>query len=192
MQPQTIARRDDSVLVVVDEQQRLAAAMARRVPVVAATVRVVRAAALLGIPMVVTRQYPKGLGDLEPELVEAIVAAQAAGAQVFRVDKLSFDCFGEPTFREAVAASGRRQLVLAGMETHICVTQTALAALRGGFDVHVAADACCSREHDHHELAVARMRAAGAVVSVSESVMYEWAGEAGTDEFRELLGIVKE
>jgi nicotinamidase-related amidase len=77
------------------------------------------------------------------------------------------------------------------METHICVAQTTLAALRAGFDVHVAADACCSRRSRDNDLALERMSTAGAVASVSESVMYEWAGRAGTDEFRALLGIVK-
>ena len=188
----TIARREDSVLIVIDEQERLAAVMGQGVAVVDATVRLVRAVALLGVPMIVTRQYPKGLGDLEPRLAQAIDAAEAAGSGVLRVDKTAFDCFGEPEFVSALASTGGRQLIVAGMETHICVAQTTLAALRAGFDVHVAADACCSRDSRNNDLALGRMRAAGAVASVSESVMYEWTERAGTDEFRALLGIVKE
>jgi len=186
------ACRDEAVLVVVDEQERLASAMRHREPVVAATLRLVRVAQLVGLPIVVTRQYPKGLGDLEPALLGAIQTAEAAGSRVSRVDKLAFDCFGEPVFAETIAATQRKQLIIAGMETHICITQTALSAVRAGLDVHVAADACCSRDDVHHALALDRIRAAGVVVTTCESVMYELVGLAGTDEFRALLGIVKE
>ena len=192
MPADTIARRDDAVLVVVDEQERLAVAMERRESVLANTLRLVRTAALVGVPVVVTRQYPKGLGDIESRLADELATAQGVGAQVTFVDKVAFDCFGESAFAEMVQRSDRRQLLLAGMETHICVAQTALSALREGFDVHVVADACCSREAGSHELALARVRGAGAVVTVAESVMYELVGEAGTDEFRSLLAIVKE
>ncbi|HEY5539912.1 MAG TPA: isochorismatase family protein, partial [Coriobacteriia bacterium] len=171
---------------------RLAAAMQRRGPVVAATLRLVRTAVLLGVPIVVTRQYPKGLGDIEPGLASQLALAQGDGAPITFVDKVAFDCFGETAFAETVSRSDRRQLVLAGMETHICVAQTALSALSEGFDVHVVADACCSREASNHALALERLRAAGAVVTVAESVMYELVGEAGTDEFRALLAVVKE
>jgi nicotinamidase-related amidase len=191
MPANTIASRDDAVLVVVDEQERLASAMQHREPVLTATVALIRTAVLVGVPLVVTRQYPKGLGDLEPALADALSAAESVNAQIGRADKRTFDCFAEQEFASAFAATGRTQLVLVGMETHICITQTALSAMRAGFDVHVVADACCSRNDANHALALDRLRAAGANVTVSESVMYEFVGEAGTDEFRALLGIVK-
>jgi nicotinamidase-related amidase len=187
----TIASQDDAVLVVIDEQERLAVAMPRRESVLAATVALLRTATLLGVPVVVTRQYPKGLGDLEPALTDALAVAEAANADVGRADKCTFDCFAEPEFSSAFGATGRKQIVLVGMETHICITQTALSAMRAGFDVHVVADACCSRDDANHALALDRLRAEGATVTVAESVMYEFVGEAGTDEFRALLGIVK-
>jgi len=152
----------------------------------------VRTAVLVGVPIVVTRQYPKGLGDIERALAETLGTAEAVNARVTYVDKLAFDCFREPQFAGAITVTARKQLILAGMETHICITQTALSALRGGFDVHVAADACCSRDDAHHMLALQRLRKAGAVITASESAMYEFVGEAGTDEFRALLGIVKD
>lgn len=187
----TIACRDDSVLVVIDVQERLAAAMERRDAVLSAITCLVRTAALTGVPIVVTRQYPKGLGDTEPALIAALDAARTAGATVLGADKLTFDCFGERAFTEALTSLGRRQLIITGMETHVCVAQTALSALREGRDVHVVADACCSRDSANHETALARIRSAGGVVTVAESVMYELVGEAGTDEFRALLAIVK-
>lgn len=185
------ASRDDAVLVIVDIQERLAAAMDRRDAVMEAVGRLIRTAALTGVPIIVTRQYPKGLGDVEPAVRSAVEAVSGTVPTVW-ADKLSFDCFGEPTYAEAVAALGRRQLVIAGMETHICVTQTGLSARRAGLDVHVVADACCSRQNEAHALALERMRAAGATVTCAESVLYELVGVAGSDEFRELLRIVKE
>jgi nicotinamidase-related amidase len=188
----SVCRREDALLVVVDIQERLAAVMDRRDEVVSSVVRLIRAAALLGVPIVVTRQYPKGLGDTDPKVAEALSAVEAAGHRVVRADKVAFDCFSDPGFAALVEASGRTQLVLAGMETHICIAQTALHAVRDGIEVQVAADACCSREADAHLVAIGRMRAAGAIVTVTESILYELVGAAGTDEFRNLLRIVKE
>jgi len=187
-----VSCREDAVLVVVDVQQRLAAVMDRRDAVTAAAVRLVKTAALVGVPIVVTRQYPDGLGDTDPTIVQALASVEAAGHEVFRADKFAFDCFADPAFSQIVSATGRSQLIIAGMETHICIAQTALHGLRLGMEVQVAADACCSRDTDAHSLALDRMRAAGAVVSHTESVMYELVGAAGTDEFRSLLRIVKE
>ena len=185
------ADRHSCALVVIDIQQRLAAVMDRRDQVVAQTILLVRTAEILGMPVVATRQHPRGLGDLEPAIGEALEFAAHSGSAVASVDKLAFDCFSEETFCDAIAATGARQLVLAGMETHICVAQTALAGLREGFDVHVVADACCSRCAENHEVTLARLATAGAVITTSESVAYELVGRAGTDTFKELLVAVK-
>ena len=187
----TMARREDAVLIVVDEQERLASLMDRRASVASATGKLVRTAGLVGVPIVVTRQYPKGLGESEAGLVRTLADVEEAGSTVTHIDKLAFDCFREPRFTRAVTALGREQLVIVGMETHSCITQTALSALDAGFDVHVVADACCSRDQATHDVALDRLRAAGATVTTSESVMYELVGEAGTDEFKALLAIVK-
>ncbi len=108
-----------------------------------------------------------------------------------RLDKTSFCACGEPGFLEALEATGRRQVVLTGMETHICVTQTALDLVGRSYRVQVPADACCSRSSHDHEVSLARLRQAGVVVTLAESVMYEAVGVAATDEFRSLLEIVK-
>jgi nicotinamidase-related amidase len=190
--PASRADRDKAVLVLIDVQERLAAVMERREQVVSRSVLLAKAAAIVGVPVVVTRQYPEGLGDLDARLAAAVAeAAASSAAATASVDKLSFDCFCDPGFCDAVAATGRSQLVIAGMESHICVAQTALAGLAEGFDVHVAADACCSRLAECHEIAVARLGNAGAVVTTAESVSYELVGRAGTDEFRALLAAVK-
>lgn len=186
-----VADRDDLVLLVIDIQDRLAAAMDRREEVVRAAARLVKLAGIVGAPVVVTRQYPQGLGDTAAEL-GAVIADAAAGPGVTVVDKTAFCACGEPAFLEAMEATGRRQVAIAGMETHICVTQTALALACAGWRVHVVEDACCSRADRDHDSALARLRHAGVTVTTSESLMYEAVGRAGTDEFKRLLAVVKE
>jgi len=186
-----VLHRDTTALVVIDIQDRLAAAMAHRERVIASTALLLSVAAIVGLPVVVTRQYPKGLGDHADEVSVALQQAADAGVAISRVDKVSFDCFAEPGFAEAIRGLGREQLLLAGMETHICVCQTALAGVRADYQMHVAADACCSREDDNHASALLRLGNAGAVVTTSESAAYELVGAAGTPDFKALLAAVK-
>jgi nicotinamidase-related amidase len=184
-----LVHRASLVLVVVDVQEKLAAAMRRRDEVVATIVRMVRFAELVGAPIVVTRQYPGGLGDTVPEIAAALEDA-AKTVKVSVVDKMSFCACDEPAFLEALYETSRSQAVIVGMETHICVTQTALTLAKKTYPVQVAADACCSRSDADHGVALDRLRSADVVVTTSESVMYEAVSRAGTDEFKRLLAIV--
>lgn len=187
----TLAARQHAVLVLVDLQERLAAVMPERERVLAAAVRLARTFALVGAPIIITRQYPQGLGPTEPTLEEAALALAEGGSTVLGVDKTAFCCCREPAFLDALNATVRSQVVLAGMETHICIAQTALDLAGRGMQVQVVADACCSRDRTMHEVALDRLRAADVVVTTSESVMYELVGLAATDEFKSLLRIVK-
>ncbi|MGB4592427.1 MAG: isochorismatase family protein [Coriobacteriia bacterium] len=179
-----VIRRDDVALLVVDVQERLAAVMPRRAEVVAATSLLMRTAELLGIPIIATRQNPGGLGPIVPEIAGLVTS--------IAVDKLSFDCMAEDTFVSALQGTGRRQVVLVGMEAHICVAQTALALLAAGYSVHVVADAVCSRRDTDRDVALARLRHAGVEVTTAEAVAFEAVGEAGTGEFRAALALVKD
>lgn len=190
----SVLDRRTTALVLIDIQDRLAAAMPARDAVVSRTGFLVQVARIVGVPVVVTRQYPKGLGDTDGAIAAALALQEAdrdGGHPDTIVDKMTFDCFCEPSFVSAVSETGARQLLVAGMETHICVTQTALAALREGLDVHVCADACASRDEEMHRLALARLAHAGAVVTCAESAAYELVGRAGTPEFKALLAAVK-
>lgn len=180
----SVLKRDGMVLVLIDMQDRLADVMPRRDAVVATSVLLVRAAAILDVPRIVTRQYPRGLGDTVPELAAILEDALS-------VDKVSFSCAADAGFAERLLSTGRTQVVLAGMETHICVTQTALALAASGHEVHVVADATCSRRDADHAVALDRLRAEGVVVTTAESVIYEALGAAGTDEFKAVLEAVK-
>jgi nicotinamidase-related amidase len=139
----------------------------------------------------VTRQNPRGLGDTVAELTGAAEDARAAGSAVATVDKMYFDCTAEPAFTSTLADIDRTHVLLVGMETHICVTQTALSLVAMGLTPHVAADACCSRRDGDHEVALARLRQHGVDVLSGESAIYEAVGVAGTDEFRAVLELVK-
>lgn len=180
----SVLRRGSMALVLIDMQDRLADVMPHRDTVVATSVLLARAARAMGVPMLVTRQYPNGLGDTVAELREVV-------ADVVPVDKVAFSCSADEGFRSRLAALGKSQIVLAGMETHICITQTALGLLAAGHEVHVVADATCSRRDGDHAVALDRLRSAGVVVTAAESVIYEALGAAGTEEFKVVLAAVK-
>ena len=176
--------RDEAVVLLIDLQPALADVMPRREPVLRAACLLARTCAEMGVPVLVTRQYPKGLGD-------TVEVVRAATAGVEPVDKVAFSCLAEPAFRARLEALGRKTVLLAGMETHICVAQTALALLAEGYTVQVAADAVCSRRETDHAIALDRLRAAGAAVTTVEAAIYEALGCAGTPEFRAVLELVK-
>lgn len=182
--------RSRTALVVIDPQARLLAAIPDSERVVARTRLLVRVAAIVGMPIVFTRQNPSGLGDFDERLVEALDAASSV-VTVEGADKMAFDCFSDGAFVDALGRTGADTLLVTGVETHICVCQTSLSALSHEYVVHVAADACATRDPAMHDLAVLRLAHAGAVVSTSESAAYELVGQAGTDEFRALLAAVK-
>jgi nicotinamidase-related amidase len=179
-----LIRRDDSVLFVVDEQARLAPAMFSRDQAVANTAILIRAATRLGVPVLASEQYPKGLGPTVPE----IAALLPAGAMM---EKMRFSCACDPGILARVAELGRRQVVVAGMEAHVCVLQTALGLKERGYEVHVVADATSSRRPESHALAMERLRLAGIPVVNTEMVVFEWLEQAGTVEFRELVALIK-
>jgi nicotinamidase-related amidase len=186
-----VVDREKFAVVVIDIQDKLAAVMKRRAETETAAALLIRAAGVFGAPVIVTRQYPKGLGDTEPAIAQALDEAWADGSKMTVVDKVAFCCSAEPAFASALAAEDRPQIVLAGMETHICVAQTALALAGQGREVFVCADACCSRRDLDNDVALARLRAAGVVVTTVESVVYEALGESGTDEFKRVLGLIR-
>ena len=179
-----IADRVDAVLIVIDVQDRLAAAMRHRNEVVATVAMLVRSARLLGIPILVTRQYPEGLGDIVAEVHEAL-------GEYTPIDKTSFCCRADAAFSDELADTWRGQAILVGMEAHVCIAQTALALLEDGYRVQVVTDAVCSRRDSDRDVALERLRYAGAAVTTSEAVLYEVLGSSHAEEFKAILEIVK-
>jgi nicotinamidase-related amidase len=182
-----LARGADSVLVIIDLQERLAAAMepAALAGVVRNVRILLRAAAALGVPVLATEQYPKGLGPTAPEVAEMLPGGTG------RIEKTCFSCSGAEAFSEALHASGRAQAILAGMEAHVCVLQSALELRGAGREVFVVEDACCSRRRENHANAMARMRAAGVVVTNTESVAFEWLRDARHPQFKAISALLR-
>ena len=178
--------RESCALVVVDYQEKLARTLDDEVR--ADTVRgvqiLMRAADRLGIPVLITEQYPAGLGATLPELAE--LAPEAP-----RFEKVAFDCCGADGFVDRLGELGADHIVLVGMETHICVLQTALSLAQAGRRVWVARDAVCSRQRANWEAGLALMERAGAVVAPVETLLFMWLGRSGTPEFKELSALIK-
>ena len=170
----------DTALVVVDMQERLLPAIHENERVISNTRLLLRAASALELPVVMTTQYLKGLGP-----TQGSVAELAPGSAP--IDKLTFSCFGSPDFKQALGATGRRSLVLCGVEAHICVLQTGLDAMAAGYQVHLATDATGSRAPENAALGQRRLELAGAVLSSTEMAIYELLGASGTPAFKALL-----
>ncbi|MBS1160552.1 MAG: Isochorismatase hydrolase [Proteobacteria bacterium] len=179
-----LIRRHDSLLLVVDIQEKLAPAIDGSEWVIANSVRLLEAARQLGVPAFVSEQYVRGLG---PSL-ETIRAA-ALTARFF--EKTHFSCAAEPGVLEQLRAASRPQAILTGTEAHVCVLQTAFGLHDAGFEVFVVADAVASRHPDNRSAALERLRGGGIGIVTTEMVLFEWLHQAGTDEFRALLPLLK-
>ena len=178
-----LIRSGDSVLVVIDMQERLVPAMQAPARTIRNARTLLRAATTLGVPVLLTEQYPEGLGRTVPEI------ASVAPGEPLR--KMHFSCMEDPGFDAAFRALGRRQAVLAGMEAHICVVQTAASLLEHGIEVFVVSDASASRTLDSERACIDRLAAGGAGIVTTEMVVFEWLGRAGTPAFKELLPLIR-
>lgn len=184
--PGTLASLNDSILVVVDIQPSFLNAIHRKDTVLHRAKFLVEAATVLGVPIVATEQYPERMKGTEESLAELLAVARAP---VF--GKMSFSCSGCSSFVEELQRSGKEQVVLVGIETHICVNQTAHHLLGSGKTVFLAADAISARTEEMHSIAMRRMVHAGAIPTHTESLVYEWMNTAEHPRFRDVLSIVK-
>ncbi|MBI4798160.1 MAG: isochorismatase family protein [Desulfarculus sp.] len=173
--------REDCVLVVIDVQEKLMRVMSEKDKVAENVLKLVQFAKIIGLPVIFTEQ--EKLGTTLPGIL-----AEAPGAQP--VGKITFDCFANQEFCARLEALKRRTLLLCGVEAHICVAQTALGGLKD-YEVQVVSDAISSRSLHNWVIAVERMRACGAVITSTEMAMYELLRQAGTEEFKATLPLVK-
>lgn len=185
MQPTTLRiKRAQAGLVVVDIQERLLPAIFEKELVVQNAVCLIKGAGILGVPVFATEQYRKGLGATVPEIAAAIPGFAP-------LEKLAFSACGAPGFMAALAAKRISDVLLCGIEAHVCVSQTCLDLLEAGLRVFVAADAVSSRTPENHRLGLERMREAGAAIVSTEMALFELLERAGTEEFKRLLSLVK-
>jgi nicotinamidase-related amidase len=177
---------EQCVLVVIDIQEKLLPPIFQKEQLVRNAQLLIRTAGILKIPSLVSTQYAKGLGGTVPEVASLLAGAEA-------IDKTLFSCFGSDGFCSALKRlpGKRNTLLLCGMESHICVMQTALGALREGYLVHVASDAVSSRTEWNWKIGLERMRAAGAILSSTEMMVYELMRSSSSAAFKELLPHLK-
>ena len=182
-----VLEREHTALIVIDVQERLFPAMdsdhreevMRNLKVLAAT------AQRLQVPTLATEQYPKGLGHTLPEMK----AALPTGLEP--IEKVAFSCWGVEAFRSRLTASGARQVLLGGIEAHVCVLMSALDLLAAGYGVHIVADAVTSRTQANWRLAMDQLRQAGAVVTTTETALFQLLRQADSDDFRELARLIR-
>ena len=190
LDPHEIARRpldpEHCALVVVDIQEKLLPAISNKDVLVKNSQLLIRLAGLINLPILVSTQYARGLGGTVPEIASLLPDAQV-------LDKTEFGCFNNAGFCSAVKAlpGNRTTVLLCGMETHICVMQTALGAMNQGYIAHVASDAVGSRSEWNYHIGLNRMQDAGAVISSTEMMMYELLRSSSSPTFKELLPYLK-
>ncbi len=176
--------RPHAALVVVDIQERLLPAMSAAEQMLGNVVRLVKAADILKVPLLVTEQYPKGLGPTAAPL-------RAAANSFTPLEKLTFSACGAPGFMDALKARRASAAILCGIEAHVCVLQTCLDLLQQNLSVFVVADAVSSRTPENARLGLDRMRDGGAAIVSTEMVLFELLGRAGTPEFKQVQALLK-
>ena len=186
----SLADINKSQLVVIDVQTRLTAVMHDSEALLKNCSTLIRSARLLNIPITVTEQYPKGIGHTEPDLVNAL----ESGYQP--VEKTCFSCFGADQFKSQIEKYPQRtQYIICGIESHVCVLQTAMDLLgsRGNqaSDVFIVADAVSSRKKKNKKNALNRLQQAGAIITNTESVLFEWLKNSNHECFREVSALIK-
>ncbi len=176
--------KHEAVLVIVDIQERLASVVQKKDSVINNCGRLIELAKLYNIPIIVTEQYPKGLGRTVGELKSVL-------PDLNPIEKTNFNCCAESGFTDELDRLSRKTVILTGMETHICVLQTCIDLLMKGYYVHLVSDAVSSRTEDNWKIGIEYMRAAGAVISGTETVLFQLLKAAGSDEFKAISKLVK-
>lgn len=184
MRHPSLLDRNQTALLVIDIQSRVHAAMCFAQQVEHNAVKLIRGFQILCVPVYLTEQYPQGLGATIPAIAEALSGAQP-------LQKMSFSCCGSAELMAGLQAGGIRQVLLCGIETHVCVSQTAHDLLAHGLQVHIARDAVSSRRESDHANALERMRAAGAIITTAEAALFELMVRADIAEFKSISALVK-
>lgn len=178
-----LIRAKDSILVIIDMQERLVPAMQAPAQTIRNTRTLLASAEKIGVPVIMTEQYPAGLGKTVAEL--------SPGPNTTVFSKMHFSCMEDSTFAGHFRKLGRKQAVLVGMEAHICVVQTAASLIEENYEVFVVSDATASRTLQSEHACITRLNASGANIVTTEMVVFEWLGQAGTPAFKELLPLIK-
>ena len=177
-------KKDNTLLVVIDFQEKLMPAMHHKEVLEDKMVRMAKGSRVMGIPALVTQQYTKGLGATIPSIAEAL-------GEFTPFDKTSYSIMGDPAIAEALRAMGKKNIIITGIESHICVAQSALDLLEEGYDVFICGDCVSSRKPEDQRLAELRLMEAGAVYTSMEAILFELCGGAKEPGFKEISAIIK-
>ncbi len=175
---------ESTVLLLIDFQERLFPVMNEKEKLLRQVTKLIQGAKVLEIPIILTEQYPKGLGPTIPE-IKALIP------DIKPVEKVCFNCCDEEAFNKALKALKRKQVLIAGIEAHICVYQTAMALARAGYEVQVVGDGVSSRESENKLAALSKMSAVGIGVTTMEMALFELLKVAKGDKFKQISAIVK-
>jgi len=180
-------QRDKTSLVVIDMQERLMNAIpeGNRESITKYAGILIESAKTLGIPITVTEQYPKGLGLTIPEIKETV------GEGFTPIEKVVFSCARSPEFKSALKETGRKEALICGIETHVCVLQTVIDLINDGYTVYVPADAVASRKELDWERGIKLIEKAGAIVGTTETFLFQLLERAGTEEFKKISKLIK-
>lgn len=177
--------REDSILVVVDVQEAYRNKIVEYERTLHCVRRLLEAAKVMRVPVLVTEQYPKGLGPTQPEIAQGFAPDQRI------ISKMSMSCYRQSEFAEAINGLHRRQVVLCGIEVHACINQTALDLLERGYDVHVPYDAVSSRFEVDYQIGWQKLIGSGVVPATVEMICLEWVRTAEAPEFKAILSLIK-
>jgi len=182
-----LGKAEDSCLLVIDIQTRLTAAMPVKVldRLKRNATLLITAARTLSIPVLATQQYPQGLGPLEPQISEVLPP------DCRHYEKTCFSCAGAAGFMRELGTLGRKQVILAGIEAHVCILQTAIDLKNAGYDAFVVIDAVSSRQRDNYENAIVRLQQAGIICCNTESIIFEWLRDARHEHFKIIAAMIK-
>ncbi len=176
--------RDTAALLLIDIQEKILAVMKEPEMVVSNSIKLIKGFKVLNVPIFYTEQYPKGLGTTAAPLLAELEGLNA-------IQKMSFSCFGAGNFFTRLKDNKVTQVVVAGIESHVCVQQTVLDLIASGFQVNVAADAVSSRKEPDYKFALKRMSAHGAEVTTTEAILFELLTSSDTEEFKEISAIIR-
>ncbi|MFH1402750.1 MAG: hydrolase [Candidatus Altiarchaeota archaeon] len=176
--------KEDSILVVVDVQEKFEAVIHEWDYMLENIIKIIRGFSAMELPIIVTEQYPRGLGKTVREVSEAL-------GEFSPVEKTCFSCMGEPEFREKLKSFGRKNIILCGIESHVCLLNTTLDAIAEGYNVHFIVDAISSRKAVDHGITVERVNQAGAFLASAEMVLFQLLKDAKSDEFKKVSRIVR-
>ena len=174
----------DSLLLIIDIQEKLAPEILDGDKAITVTEKLLTASAQLDIPHLVTEQYPKGLGTTI-ETIKPLIKPNSV------LEKITFSAAGSTAFIEQVGSLNKKQMIVCGMETHVCVLQTVLSLVKQGYEIFVVEEGVGSRSAKNKSLGIERMRSSGATIVSCEMVLFEWLQQAGTEAFKALLPLIK-